>query len=177
MHICSWMKPLYFNWTSYFIVGLKHPPGNADELSVSLGGLSWFKMKTALKVLEMAHPAKPSTALGASFWQTLPAHRILRDGAGCALCTSHRGKKPRLGSKLDLVTVLNSCWWAESKLWYSYFGQKQSRSLCLELKPSEPQKNFALSSQRHFSGVYWEKGSLHTWQKGTDTSLPSYRTL
>ena len=79
------MKLLYFNWTDYLLVGLKHPPSNADELTVSLRGLAWFKMQTAFKVLEMAHPTKTSTPLEASFWQTRLARRIVRDGAGSAV--------------------------------------------------------------------------------------------
>lgn len=53
------------------LIGLTHPPGTADELSVSLRGLSGFKTQTAFEVLEMAHPIKPSAAPEASFGKLL----------------------------------------------------------------------------------------------------------
>lgn len=37
--------------------------------------------QTAFEVLQQAHPVKRGTALEASFWQNLLAHRAVRDGA------------------------------------------------------------------------------------------------
>lgn len=37
--------------------------------------------KTAFEMLQQAHPVKRGTALEASFWQNLLAHRAVRDGA------------------------------------------------------------------------------------------------
>lgn len=51
------------------VVGLK--PGNEDKLIVSLRRLSWFKMQTAFKVLEMAHPGKIKHSTGGKAFSKL----------------------------------------------------------------------------------------------------------
>lgn len=151
------MKSLHFNWSDYLLVGLKHPRGNADELSVSLRGLSGFKTQTAFKVLEVAHPAKPSTALEASFWQTRLAHRRVRDGARSA---AHL-------AQLDETQTQRQTWWGHNpspllvgrkQMMIQLLWPKAATEPMPGTKPHRTTDKFSLSWQGHFSWGLWRKG-------------------